>query len=300
MIHKTIAQRWGRKGERGIASMLTLLSLMLILVPLAGCSPQGVAQSATATASSQATQAASSAPTVAPSTLPTTPTAVSVQVTSTEGILVTPVPTPEGTEGPRPTPTGTAPDPLSLLNIFQFYSGDFNLVSRDVVNLDGTGPDEVLFTAAGIRHVITDEVRSGIAVLSYDPVYREWSPLWASEPISGTASPLPSTNRKEAGGYNAGNILGNIGPVLVARTTTVDGKAHLYLWRWNNDKKVGERLKMASAAGAPDTDAVFDADLDVNVADLDDDGIYEVVVDNLASVQVWRWDGTHFAPGGNR
>ena len=105
---------------------------VVFFVPLAGCSPQGVAQSATATASSQATQATSSAPTVVPSTLQTTPTIplssteVIVPVTSTEGILaVTPVASPEGTEGPRPTPTGAAPDPLSLLNIFQFYSGSF-------------------------------------------------------------------------------------------------------------------------------------------------------------------------------
>jgi hypothetical protein len=192
------------------------------------------------------------------------------------------------------------------LNIFQFFNREDNLVARDFVNLDDTSTAEVIYTVSQVPLSSTMEVESGIGVLGYNSTSRQWVVIWASKPISGTASPLPSANRKEAGGYNGGNILGSRGPVLVIRNTTVDGKAHLRLWRWNKEKGQGalkgegEPLKMVPAGGGADVDAVFDADLDANVADLDDDGIYEVVLDNLASVQIWKWDGTHFVLRGDR
>ncbi len=301
-MRKIIDLGWRRVGGRGAAATLALLALTLI--PLAGCSPQSMAQSATATSNAQATQVANPSPTVISPTLSITPTAeaqATLSITATASITATGVVTAPGTPTPLPTPTGEPPDPLSVLNIFQFFSPNDTLVARDPVNLDGTGADEVLYTIAGRQSFITDttEIRSGIGVLTYDATYRQWIPIWASPPLSGTTSPLPSANRKEAGGYNGGNLLGNGEAVMLARTTTLDGKAHLYLWRWNKEKGEGEPLKMAAPGGAGDADALFDADLDANVADVDDDGIYEVVLDNVAGVQIWKWDGTRFVLRGD-
>ncbi len=275
---------------------LLALALTLTLVPLAGCSPQSRAQSPAATVSAQATQVQVQAATITPTIAIalTTPTVV-----ATTSITATAVVTPAGTAGVRPTPSGEAPDPVSMLNVFQFFPPNDTLVSRDLLDLDGAGTGEVFFTISGSRFPITAEVQSGLGVLSYDATYREWVPLWATPPLTGTASPLPAANRKEAGGYNGGNILGNVGPILAARTTSVDGRAYLYLWRWDKAAKEGKPLKMALDAGG-EKDAVFSADLDANLADLDDDGVYEVVLDNLASVQIWRWDGARFVPRGGR
>jgi hypothetical protein len=53
---------------------------------------------------------------------------------------------------------------------------------------------------------------------------------------------------------------------------------------------------MVPVGGGPEQDAIFDADLDVNVADLDDDLKWEVIADNESGVQIWRWDGSKYVP----
>jgi hypothetical protein len=83
---------------------------------------------------------------------------------------------------------------------------------------------------------------------------------------------------------------------LALRTTTIDGAAHLQLLRWNKETSTGEPLRMVPAGGGPEQDAIFDADLDVNVADLDDDLKWEVIADNVSGVQIWRWDGSKYVP----
>jgi hypothetical protein len=177
-----------------------------------------------------------------------------------------------------------------MLTIRDFYNPDDSLVKRDFLDLNGDSKAEVLFTISGNRVSITEEVQSRMAVLTYDEIYREWNLTWFSGPITGTAHPLPSANRSGAGGYNGGNILGTGSAILAARTTTtLDGRAHLYLFRWDQAAGTGQPLKMAGESGA-ESDAVFTADLDLNLADIDDDGIYEVIADNVAGVQVWRWD----------
>ena len=289
-MRKFIVQGWRHTGERGIVALFALLALLLI--PLAGCSPQGMAQSAAATANTQATQIANPSPTVI---LPVGEVQARASITATAAITSTAVIT--GVQ----TPTGAPADPASRLNIFEFFSPNDTLVTRDFINLDGEGTDEVLYTIAGRPSVITGtEVQSGIGVLIYDATAQRWDPVWASPPLSGTTSPLPSANRKEAGGYNGGILLSNTGPVLVVRSTTSDGKAHLQLWRWNSTTKEGEALKMVPPEGGSERDAVFDADLDVNIVDINDDGIYEVVLDNLIGVQIWTWDGTRFVLRGDR
>jgi hypothetical protein len=202
----------------------------------------------------------------------------------------------EGTPTPRPIPTGEPPDPESRLNIYQFYQTNNTLVRRDLVQLDGSGANEVLFTLTGPDPVITGEFRSNINVLTYDPTYREWSSAWASEPVSGTATPLLSVAQAELGGLNGRDLLRTGAPIFMVRTTTQDSRAHLYLYRWDAVGKKADWLKMVPTGGGAEKNATFDADLDLNVADLDDDGIYEVVADNVAGVQVWKWDGQKFAP----
>jgi len=263
-----------RVGKRGFSKpgLVFTLALVLLVVALgvAGCAPGGAAQS----------------PAVTPESV--TPTA---QAGATPEPVVTGTATLTGTPTvPGPTPTGPAPDPASRLTIRNFYSPDDSLVKRDFLDLDGDSKSEVFFTISGNRVPITQEVQSRMAVLTYDDVYREWDLAWFSGPITGTAHPLPAANRSGAGGYNGGNILGIGGAILAARTTTtLDGRANLYLFRWDQASRKGVPLKMAGENGA-ERDAVFTADLDLNLADIDDDGIYEVVADNVSGVQIWRWD----------
>lgn len=200
-----------------------------------------------------------------------------------------------GTPTPRPIPTGTPPDPMDQLNIYEYFSSANTLVRQDVIQLDGTGPNEVLYTLTGPDTVITGENRSNINVLTYDPTYREWNFTWSSQAISGTASPLLSANQRNLGGLNGGDLLRSGAPIFILRTTTMDGRAHLQLIRWNASAKTGEALKVAPAGGGAERDT-FDADLDLNVADLNDDGVYEVVGDNSSGVQVWKWDGQKYVP----
>ena len=91
-------------------------------------------------------------------------------------------------------------------------------------------------------------------------------------------------------------MLGTGESVFALRTTTLDGKAHLELFKWNKTTHAGELLKMVPAGGGAEQDALFDADLDINMADLNDDGVYEVVADNVTGVQVWSWGWLQYVP----
>ena len=134
--------------------------------------------------------------------------------------------------------------------------------------------------------MVTGENHSDLGVLDYDPRYREWKLGWntSAHTVLGLAGPLPAANRSD--GYNGGDLL---------RTTTVDGRAHLHMWRWDAGKQSADPLKMVPAGGGPEREE-FEADLDVTVTDLNNDGIYEVVADNLSGAQVWKWDGSKYAP----
>src|SRR5205823_3651227 len=103
-----------------------------------------------------------------------------------------------------------------------------------------------------------------------------------------------------ADGYNGGKLLRTNDPILLLRTTTLNSHAHLYMWRWDAASHKGERLKMVPVGGGSERNTDFEADLDVTVADLDGDGIYEVVADNVSGVQTWKWDGSKYAPEGKR
>jgi hypothetical protein len=217
-------------------------------------------------------------------TTPTTPQATEVSGTPTE----------------RPTPPGPSPTPENLLNIFQLFPSNATLVKRDWLQLDKDDTLEVLFTITGPGESITTENRSAIGVADYDPKYREWNLAWSTSltVISGTASPLPSANRVD--GYNGGDLLRTGAPIFLLRATTLDSHAHLYMWKWDAEKHQANFLKMVPASGGSEQDAAFEGDLDVNVADLDNDWVYEVIADNLKDVQVWKWDGSKYAPEAKR
>jgi hypothetical protein len=184
--------------------------------------------------------------------------------------------------------------------VFDFFPSHYTLARRDEVNLEGDKVPEMLYTVSGPGEAITSETNSAIAVVTYDPTYRQWNLKWQGDSVDGTASPLTPLNALHPApeGYNGGDILRTGSPILALRTTTLDHKAHLYLYSWDPSAHKGTRLKMAGSNG--DTDARFDGDLDVNLADINGDGVFEVVVDNLKGVQVWKWDGSKFAQEGGR
>ena len=234
----------------------------------------------------------------APASTPLTTVAPTAPLTSTS-VETGATATPAGTPAPRPLPTGTPPaDPLDVLNVFDVAPAGNIVVKRDILPLDGKQPDNVLVTLTGSRMEpsipLTNENGSAIGVMTYDPVYREWGLTWQSDPISGTARPLPASN--QFGGTNGGDLLRDGSSVLMLRTTTIDGAAHLALFRYDRSTHKATPLKMVPTAGAAEKNALFDADLDVTVADLDDDGVYEVVADNVSGVKTWRWDGSKYVP----
>lgn len=282
---------------------IPLVCALFTLLPLAaGCSSPAAApaaQAATPTSSAPATVLpAVTAP--AAGLTPAVPVSATTSVTST---VAAGTPPPAGTPAPRFTPTGVPPsDPTTLLNVFDIVPSGNVVAKRDFLSLDGGQTNNVLVTMTSDRYditlPITQESASGLAVMTYDPQYRQWNPTWASDPISGTARPLPAAN--QPGGTNGGDLLHDGSHILELRTTTVDGAAHLQLFRYDSKTHQATVLKMVPAAGAPVKDAVFEADLDVTVADLNDDGVYEVVADNVAGVKTWSWDGAKYVPKGAR
>lgn len=231
----------------------------------------------------------------------TDPTATTGPAATTAASTSTPAATEvvTGTPAVRPTPEGAPPaDPFQSLSVFAFVDPGNLAVKRDRLQLTPGGVDNVLITLTesrlGVNRAITEEVDSAFGVVAYDPQYREWNLIWSSSPVSGTARLLPAVG--QPGGWNGGTLLGSDDRVLALRTSTLDGGAHLYLYRWNPETNQGEPLRMAPVGDGPEQNAAFHADLDVNMADLNDDGRWEVIADNVAGVQVWQWDGSKYAP----
>ncbi|MDQ5866374.1 MAG: hypothetical protein M3390_11680 [Chloroflexota bacterium] len=305
--------------RRRVGIFLTMSALLLGTTFAIGCVAQdngsygtGLAQATTEPSGTQtvlpaATTGATGTPATTPNSPGTSTPAVAATITTTgtsaatQTVSVTDPVSPtatvvEGTPTPRPTPEGPAPEPEDQLDMYRFFPGNSTLVRRDLIQLDGTGPNEVLYSLTGPDPAITTEFRSNINVLTYDTVYREWLPLWASDEVSGTATPLLSVAQAELGGLNGGDLLRTGAPIFILRTTTADSRAHLFLYRWDAAGKKADPLRMVPVGGGAEQNAAFTADLDLNVADLDDDGIYEVVADNVAGVQVWKWDGQKYVP----
>lgn len=297
-------------GRRRLSTLPVCGAVLLSMLYFAGCGGQnspaveGYRGQLSQAATTQTVLPAATQPTASNQTPPATGTLSGHRETATAAITAlasgagtagTATPPVEGTETPRPTPAGTPPDPMSRLNIYGYFSSANTLVRSDVLQVNGAGPGLALYTLTGSTAVITGENKSNINVLLYDPTYREWNLTWASQPISGTASPVLSANQHDIGGLNGSDLLHTGAPIFILRTTANDGRAHMQLFRWNAQAKKGEPLKSATTGGGAERDT-FDADLDLNVADLNDDGVYEVVADNSNGVQVWKWDGQKYAP----
>ncbi|MEO6458110.1 MAG: hypothetical protein ABIO92_07520 [Chloroflexia bacterium] len=273
-----------RAGSR--AGMLFAAALALIIPLFSGCSaPRDMAQA----------QPVEGSPTALIATPSTTAGALSAE---TPSVVATGTVT--GTVAVLPTPSGTPPSAFDTLNTFQYVPSGKSLAKRDRVQLDEPGANagevEILLTITGPSETITDATDSRIGVLSYDSVYRQWDLGWTSEVVSGTATPLLNIGQKDIGGFNGGDLLRTGDPILVVRTVMDDGGAHLHMWRWNKQSREAAPVKKLNEG----SDTVFEADLDINLMDIDDDGIYEVVADNLSGVQIWKWDGNIFKLEGER
>ncbi len=286
-MHKKVS------GGRRAGSGVMLLATLALIVPLfSGCSaPREMAQA----------QQVEGSPTALISTPSPASSTTAIPSAGTPSIQATGTVT--GTTQVVPTPSGVPSSAFNTLNAFRYVPTGKTLVKQDRVQLDapgdGAGEAEVLLTIMGPSETITGEVDSGIGVLSYDSVARQWGFTWSSEVVSGTASPLLNIGQKEIGGFNGGDILRTGDPILVVRTTLDDGRAQLHLWRWNRGLHNAAPVK--KSGGAPvGNDVTFEADLDINLMDIDDDGIYEIVADNLSGVQIWKWDGNTFAVEGGQ
>ena len=281
-MHKK--ESMGRRTDSG-AGILFAAALALIVPLFSGCAaPRDVTQAQPVEGSPTALIATPSSTADVPSV--GTPSAV---VTGTVEVL--------------PTPSGTPPSAFDTLNTFQYVPSGKSLVKRDRLQLDAPGPDagedEILLTITGPSDIVTGEVDSRIGVLSYDPVYRQWDLGWTSEVVSGTATPLLNIGQKDIGGFNGGDLLRTGDPILAVRTTMDDGRAHLHMWRWNGQSREAAPVRKADGP-LESSETVFEANLDINLMDIDDDGVYEVVADNLSGVQIWKWDGTIFKVEGAR
>ena len=289
-----------RAGSR--AGILFAAAFALIIPLLSGCAaPRDVAQlqpEFTPLIGSPTALVSTPSPASSTADVPSVETP-SVEATGT----ITGTSTVTGTAEVLPTPSGTPPSAFDGLNTFQYVPSGKSLVKRDRVQLDAPGPnageDEVLLTITGPSEIITGEGDSRIGVLTYDPVYRQWDLGWTSEVVSGTATPLLNTGQKDIGGFNGGDLLRTGDPILVVRTTMDDGAARLHMWRWNRESR--EASPVTKSDGPLEgSDTIFEADLDINLMDIDDDGVYEVVADNLSDVQIWKWDGNIFKLEGGR
>ena len=209
------------------------------------------------------------------------------------------------TATPPITATATPADPLSLLNPFDFLPLGGQLVKQAPVSLRGDTPLERLLTVSYLQtetttqgQVVTPTVSLLIAV-GFDSSAQDWSPLWQTVPIVGTAQILPDTSGPAEGSrtYQGGDLLRTGQPILLLRTTEAGAtpgglpSVSLRLWAWTGQGTVP--LRMVGPDGQ-DHDAVFTGSSDVQTADLDDDGVIEILVDNGPSTTVYRWDKTHF------
>jgi hypothetical protein len=290
-----------------LGSISALCAFLLLFPVMAGCSLQSTSVGAQADATATSAPDVAATPTTLPAATAGSPvTSTTVPTGTIEAVpapaasgTITATATPAGTPTPRPTPSGPAPeDPLLLFSPFDYVLPGDVLVKHDFIDLDGTAPKEAVVTLTenrlGVSKPLTEEVVSAVGIVVYDSVYHEWDPRWLSVPISGTARPLPATN--VLGGWHGADILRTGQPVVGLRTSTLDGRAHLKLFRYDKNTRMGEPLKMVPQGGGAEQEALFDADLDVTVADMDDDGVYEVIADNVSGVQTWKWDGSKYVP----
>jgi hypothetical protein len=210
-----------------------------------------------------------------------------------------PAVTATGTVTSSGTPTATV-DPLNLFHPFDFVPEGGELVKESVTELGGGDPREALLTMSistpetdTTGTVITPTV-STLKVLRYDKGSGEWKLLWQPQPdVPGQAIALPETRGSGSDRYQAGDLLRTGQPILLLRTqepgATPDAPptVTLRLWVWTGDTAVA--LQMTTPDGKQQ-EAAFTGTSDVQTADLDDDGVIEVIVDSGPTSTIYRWD----------
>ncbi len=205
------------------------------------------------------------------------------------------------------TATGTATatvDPLQLFHPFDFVPEGGVLIKESVTELGGGTPPEGLLTMSitapqtNTNGIVETTTVSSLRVLRYDK--GDWTVLWQPQPdVPGQAIALPETRGTSPDRYQAGDLLRTGQPILLLRTQqagptpTDPPTVTLHLWAWTGDTAIP--LQMATADGKV-RDAVFTGTSDVQTADLDDDGVIEVIVDSGPTTTIYRWDAaqTHF------
>jgi hypothetical protein len=143
-----------------------------------------------------------------------------------------------------------------------------------------------------------------MAVLRYNREQGEWLVQWetGAAALPGMIQGLPETQGDTTRRYQGGDLLRTGQPILLLRTYeapkapgpegTPPPTIHLRLWAWTGDTAVPLRLTGPDGAAG---EAHFSATSDVQTADLDDDGVIEVIVDSGAASTIYRWDKDHFA-----
>ena len=199
----------------------------------------------------------------------------------------------------------TQTDPFSVLNVFDLLPGGGTLVKESVLNLGGDETNEVLLAADVTRAltntagVVETTTIGTMAVLRYSRDDGAWLVQWetGSTALPGRIQGLPETQGDGTRRYQAGDLLRTGQPILLLRTyeapqaPDAPPTIHLRLWAWTGDTAVP--LRMTGADGAAG-EAHFIASSDVQTADLDDDGVIEIIVDSAAHTDIYRWDKTHF------
>ena len=203
------------------------------------------------------------------------------------------------------TDVATQTDPFSVLNVFDLLPGGGTLVKQSVLNLRGDETNEVLLAADVTRAqtntvgVVETTTIGTMAVLNYSREQGEWLVQWQTEAASppGAVQALPDTLGDATRRYQGGDLLRTGQPIFLLRTyeapTAPDAPPtiHLRLWAWTGD--TAAPLRMTGADGTTG-EAHFTATSDVQTADLDDDGVIEVIVDSGPASTIYRWETDRF------
>jgi hypothetical protein len=135
---------------------------------------------------------------------------------------------------------------------------------------------------------------STLKVLRYTKSSGEWQVLWQPQPdVPGQAIALPETRGISPDRYQAGDLLRTGQPILLLRTqepgATPDAPpvVSLRLWAWTGDTAVPLQMTTPDGKQQP---AVFTGTSDAQTADLDDDGVIEIIVDSGPTATIYRWD----------
>jgi hypothetical protein len=140
------------------------------------------------------------------------------------------------------------------------------------------------------------DTHAALLVVGWDSTKNNWHILYQTpeNAVPGRAVVLPAAAQGR-------NLLGASPalPVLQLRTESaapatpsqITVTLRLYAWKDGTVKPL-----TMQPAGAAAGDAVFSGSGDVRLLDIDNDGRAEVIVDDGAKTQIWKWDGNNFVP----